>query len=239
MLIACAWPSRAGLPTLMSGATLSLSWSLAWSFACTLALACAGLLLAATGPARAHDPGAAADALPWFDGGRPGAQALQAVELLAAADSHGLEPRDYGMPALQQAVTAAAEDPATADAAHRLSQALTASMERYLADLHGGRVDPAQVHQRFTPPQRAPFDAAATLRAALAQHRLPEAVTAATPRLPQYEQLRAALLRYRALAGHPAWAQPLPPLPPPARRGAGSTKARWSTPSRPSSSATA
>ncbi len=228
MPIACARPRPAGLPALMSAAapsfepsfSPSFARSLRWLLACSLALAFAGLLLAAPGPARAHGPGAAADALPWFDGGRPGAQALQAVELLAAAASHGLEPRDYGMPALQQAVTAAAADPATADAASRLSQALTASMERYLADLHGGRVDPAQVHQHFTPPQRPPYDAAAALRAALAQRRLPEAVAAAEPPLPQYGLLRAALQRYRALAGHPAWARPLPPLPPPARRGA-------------------
>jgi L,D-transpeptidase YcbB len=200
----------AGLPALMP------------RFALSLAL----LLLSAMPAALANGPGAAADALPWFDGERPGAQALQAVELLAAAASHGLEPRDYGVPALQQAMTAATQGPPTTDAATQLSQALTASMERYLADLHGGRVDPAQLRQRFTPPQRAPYDAAAALRAALAQRRLPETVAAAAPQLPQYEQLRAALLRYRALAEHPAWAQPLPPLPPPARRGAGAAAAK-------------
>ena len=37
----------------------------------------------------------AADAPLWFDGARPSLQARQAVELLAAAASHGLAPQDY------------------------------------------------------------------------------------------------------------------------------------------------
>jgi murein L,D-transpeptidase YcbB/YkuD len=156
--------------------------------------------------------------LPWLDGQYPGAQALQAVELLLAADSHGLDPRDYDAPGLQQAVIAAQRGPTAADAAARLSLALTVSMQRYLGDLHNGRIDPAQVHQRFTPPPRALYDAGAELQVAFAQRRLAQAVDEAAPQLPQYQQLRQALASYRVLAGHPAWAEPLPPLP--VRRGA-------------------
>jgi hypothetical protein len=50
----------------------------------------AAALWLACGPALAADP------LLWFDGVRPGAQSAQAVELLTAAASHGLEPQDYG-----------------------------------------------------------------------------------------------------------------------------------------------
>ncbi len=156
----------------------------------------------------------AADAPRWFDAGRPGPQARQAVELLAAAASHGLEPRDYDADALLQAVTQAARGlPPEPDTLARLEPALTAAMQRYLSDLHGGRIDPRQLQQGFSPPRRDDFDAAATLHAALADRRLLEAEREAQPRLPLYERLREALARYRELAEHPAWQEPLPALP--------------------------
>ncbi len=165
----------------------------------------------------------AADGLLWFEGGRPGPQAQQALELLAAAASHGLEPLDYDAATLRQAITRASLDAPDPAAIERLEQALTAAMQRYLTDLHRGRVDPQQIHHRYTPPRRGDFDVAATLRDALAARRLPEVARELAPRLPLYERLREALIHYRRLAGHPAWQQPLPPLPAPpgAPRGAG------------------
>jgi len=157
---------------------------------------------------------AAADGLLWFDGARPSAQAHQAVELLAAAESHGLVPADYDAGALQQAVTRATQGQAPApEQIVRLEHTLTAAMQRYLSDLHGGRIDPRQIQQRFTSPRQAGFDAAATLRAALAARRLLEAEREVRPQLPLYEELRTELARYRARVGHPAWRQPLAPLP--------------------------
>jgi L,D-transpeptidase YcbB len=133
-------------------------------------------------------------------------QARAAVELLADAPSHGLVPSDYGLPAMRQEVDRLA-DRRDAQAAQRLDGALTAAMLRYLQDLHDGRLPP---------PQRAPFDAAAALRAALALQELPLAVRAAAPALAQYERLRQALARYRELESHAAW-QVAWPTPPPLR----------------------
>lgn len=156
----------------------------------------------------------AADGLLWFDGGRPGPQARQAVELLSAAATHGLEPQDYNASALLQAVTDAAQgSPPEPAMIARLEQALTTAMERYLADLHTGRIDPRLVHHDFKPLRREPFDPGAYLRAALAASRLAEAAREAAPRMPLYERLREQLARYRERTGHPAWEQPLPPLP--------------------------
>ena len=167
---------------------------------CGLILSLCLCLLA--GPARA------ADGPVWFDGGRPTAQAQQAVGLLADAASHGLDPRDYDGAALQQAL-ARAQPGLQADAEARLSLALTLAMQRYLVDLHDGRIDPRQIHHDFDGARRPSFDAAELLRS------LPPdaAVRAAVPQLPLYEQLREQLARYRALVGDPAWGQPLPPLP--------------------------
>ena len=105
---------------------------------------------------------AAADEPTWFEGGRPNEQAQQAVALLGAAASHGLEPQDYHAVALRQAVAAASSaTPALApDKAEKLDQALTEAMLRYLGDLHQGRIDPRQIHHDFSPARRDAFDAA-------------------------------------------------------------------------------
>ena len=164
----------------------------------------------------------AADGLPWIENARPAPQARQAVEQLAGAASHGLDPQDYGADALQRRVAAALRGPPLAPAAAvALDQALTSAMQRYLSHLHFGRIDPRQVHARVSLPRQNVFDAAAALRAALAAGRLAQAEEQAVPRLPLYRNLRAALATYRALADHEAWQQALPPLPrPPGRRGA-------------------
>ena len=165
------------------------------------------LLLALCLPAPAANGGE----LPWFDGERPTAAAQQAVGLLLAAPTHGLEAQDYATQPLQQAVGRAAQGPPL-DAAkrERLAQGLTTAMLRYLADLHDGRVDPRQIHHDFNVSRRVRFDAAAQLQAALHGGDLAAAVRAAVPPLAQYEQLREALARYRALTVHAAWREPLP-----------------------------
>jgi len=150
----------------------------------------------------------------WFEAGRPGPLALQAVQRLADAGSHGLDPRDYDVDALRQAVTRALQGPPPdAAATELLDQALTAAMQRYLTHLHRGRVDPSEVHHHFAPPRRDEFDAAAALRAALAVRRLELAEEVAVPPVPLYASLRESLARHRALQDHPAWRRPLPPLP--------------------------
>ncbi|WP_454731359.1 MULTISPECIES: L,D-transpeptidase family protein [Cupriavidus] len=161
-----------------------------------------------------HAGALAAEAGLWFAQGRPVAEAQQAVDSLADAAADGLEPDDYGAAALRRALAQAQDGPPLApDAAAGLDRALTAAMERYLADLHGGRIDPRQIHENFSGAADARFDAAAYLRAAVAAHRLPEAVRQAAPSFPLYGALRDALARYRALAASPAWQAPLPPLP--------------------------
>lgn len=164
-----------------------------------------------------------ADAQPWIERGRPNRNAQQAVELLVAAASHGLDPNDYDAGSLWQDVTLAATGPAPEPATlARLDQALGDAMRRYLTHLHSGRVDPRRFHPGFPAAPPDPFDAATTLRAALAAGRLREAVADAVPRVPLYERLRAALAHYRNLADTaPGWHEKLPPLPAGKRAGAG------------------
>jgi murein L,D-transpeptidase YcbB/YkuD len=156
------------------------------------------LCLAGAGGAAPAQPSA-----PQFDA----AQARAALALLADAASHGLDPLDYAVPALRRALDAAPlPDP-------RTGQALAQAMQQFLVDLHDGRLGAAQRPRHGATLQRPPFDAAGVLRAALALQDLPQAVQRAAPALPQYARLRDALARYRALADHAAWQQPLPALP--------------------------
>jgi L,D-transpeptidase YcbB len=157
-------------------------------------------------------PALATEGPDWFAGAQATPAVQQAIDLLAAAPSHGLDPRDYGVEDLRSAAArvAASSDAAARD---RLSVALTAAMERYLSDLRRGRVDPRRIHHDFSPPAHDGFDAADVLRDALQHQRLVEAVRDAAPRLSQYQQLRAALARLSAMQGHAVWSQPLPPLP--------------------------
>jgi murein L,D-transpeptidase YcbB/YkuD len=163
------------------------------------------LLLSAAHAARA---GALVDA------GRPTRAAQQAVAVLADASAEGLLPQDYDAPGLAQAVAQAIRGPALApDAAARLEDALTAALHRYLGDLHLGRVDPRTIHADFTVDLPERIDPASYLSAALASPNPADVLRAGAPRIPLYADLRAELAHYRKLAGHPAWATPLPALP--------------------------
>lgn len=164
--------------------------------------------------------GAAAAEPLWFEGRRPNEQAWQAVEILAAAAEDGLDARDYDAEALRRAVADAADGWAWADEdVARLDVALTAAMQRYLADLRFGRVDPRQVHANFVAPAADGFDPLAYLYAAVIERRLPDAVRRAAPVLPLYANVREALRRYRNLARDPSGTAPwLATLPRPPQR---------------------
>lgn len=83
----------------------------------------------------------------------------------------------------------------------------SAAMQRYLRDLHLGRVRAKALGFRVANASDEEIDA--ELRAAVAAGRLQQAVERLAPPLAQYRQLRAALARYRALAALSPW----PPLP--------------------------
>src|SRR5512134_965947 len=101
-----------------------------------------------------------------------------------AADTQGLEPKDYDADRLHQSVQRAAHEPLDAAAIAGIEQRLTAAMHRYLADVHSGRIDPQQLPHGYAAPGRAPFDAVATLQAALASGRLEGAARDVAPRIP-------------------------------------------------------
>jgi murein L,D-transpeptidase YcbB/YkuD len=171
-------------------------------------------LIAAASLALLAHAALAGEPLAWFSEGRPGVQAQQALALLADAASHGLDPADYDVERLAQAAgNLARQSPVDSAARARFETRLSAAMTRYLGDLHYGRVAPDELPHGYALPRSA-FDAEAALRRAMEAGSLADAVREAAPHLAQYERLREALAQYRALAGHPGWKSPLPPLPP-------------------------
>ena len=157
--------------------------------------------------------GSAAWAAPGREAGRPLPEAREAVALLDGAASHGLQPQDYGATALRRLLEQLEQAP-DAEGAQAFETALDEAFKRFLRELHAGRLQPAALYPRWKPASPEDFDPAAVLADALARRQLQAAVEAAVPPLPQYQRLREALARYQALDGHPAWAQPLPALPP-------------------------
>ena len=198
---------------------------------------CLGLFVAAVAPplaAQADPPldppaAAAADTPPvseapaavaasqsrWFDDGRLRREAREAVDLLVASPEHGLAADDYDAATLEKAVAhAEAVGKLNEAAVAALEPALTAALLQYLNDLHFGRIDPADIDQRFASTRRPDFDMRLLLDEALARHRLPAFAAALAPQVPAYGRLRGALAEYRRLAADSsAWQQPLPALP--------------------------
>ncbi len=149
----------------------------------------------------------------WVTQGRPSSLAQQAIGLLLDAASHGLDPEDYSAESLAQQVRQVQAQGVADPGAQALNRALDVALLRYLNDLHLGRVDPQVLHHNFRRQHASPFDASALLQQARQQGDLRLAVATAVPRFPLYEHLRRVLAQYRGLAGHPAWATDLPPLP--------------------------
>jgi len=171
------------------------------------------LLAAATLALMAH-AALAVEPLIWFRDGRPSVESQQALALLGDAATHGLDPADYDVERLAQAAgNLARQSPVDSAALAMFESRLTAAMTRYLGDLRHGRVATDDLPQGYAL-MRSAFDPEVALRGALQAGRLADAAREAAPRFAQYERLREALTQYRALAGHPAWTSPLPPLPP-------------------------
>ena len=156
-----------------------------------------------------------ATAQTWFQQGVPTPAAQVALDWLQGAGEHGLLPEDYAATKVAEVLHRARQMPLTAPAAAQWEEVLQQAVRQYLNDLRGGRVDPRAIHHNYRAGRHQSFDADVVLRSALDAGHMQLAQDAAQPQSPQYGRLRHALAQYRALAGHAAWDQTLPPLPKP------------------------
>ncbi len=151
--------------------------------------------------------------------GRPTRQAMDVLHALAAAEQRGLRSRDYRLPA--QVARFADSEPASVPSvqeAARFDAALTASLLRFLADLHRGRVQPARLGfvLDFEPRKEDP---AVLARDIPSCENVDEAIESVEPPFASYRFLKEKLALYRSLAREFAPWQPLPVPPRPLKPG--------------------
>jgi murein L,D-transpeptidase YcbB/YkuD len=133
---------------------------------------------------------------------RPG-QAEAMLALARDSRTHGLDPDDYRVAALQRVVEAAPG--AGADPAER-ELLLTDSLVRLAYHLHFGKLDPRELYPGWNFARSlGGVDPVQALEEALAAPSLRDAVERFAPRLAMYRDLRAALARYRAIAAAGGW----------------------------------
>ena len=155
----------------------------------------------------------------WVDrAGRPAHQAHDALAVLNAAASDGLDPADYDTARLQAMATRLQTGgvPAPNDVSE-FGATLSASMLRFLLHVSRGRVNPRALGLRLDVPSDRD-DMVASLHRAIENDRVAALVAAVSPPHPQYQALKAMLARYRSLASGPAPA-PLPTPSIPLRSG--------------------
>ncbi|MDO5652894.1 MAG: L,D-transpeptidase family protein [Brachymonas sp.] len=142
--------------------------------------------------------------------GQPLAVAQQALEQLRNARQEGLNPQDYQVDLLSEALQTSAVGGVSAEERQRVEAALTQAVTLYLSDLHRGRIDPQSIRENYDPDVRTQYDPAAELGKAVQAGNLAPLWQAAQPQVPMYQGLRSELQRHLRLRNEPAWAAPLP-----------------------------
>ena len=147
----------------------------------------------------------------WLEAERPARRAGEFVALLAAVDSLGLQPSDYNIESLNQALRAVAsprEAPASAVALAHADLLLTASFVALVDDLLTGRLDPRAVEPSWHIGSRA-FDVAGRIASALdavgAGRPVGDVLAGLRPDYGSYGALLQALGRYRGLERGGGW----------------------------------
>ena len=153
----------------------------------------------------------------WTDErGRPKPDVGEALALLARAPDEGLDPVDYRADWLEQYARRIETDAPSASEIAGFDAALSRSVLRYYRHVHRGRIDPRDVGYAESATIGAD-EVVGLVRSAIADHRITERAIELAPRAGEYGELRAMLVRYRALAGGARLAPPA--LPGPVRPG--------------------
>lgn len=123
---------------------------------------------------------------------------------LALLYTDGLTPDDYGFSLLERSL----KQPASVDKAER-DMVATRGYLMALLHLYHGKVDPARLdsHWNFDFRKLDPKLGLEMARDAVSQNELPDIFNRARPEMPQYNSLRMALARYRAVALAGGWPQ--------------------------------
>jgi len=147
------------------------------------------------------------DAFAWTRDGKPTSQALALAKLFAAADEKGVNAVDYDGDHWSPRI---AELGTSDEALARFDVEMTATLMRYISDLHIGRVNPIRV-AFFLDIKQKKYDLPQLVASLVDATDVAQQLDAVEPPYNGYRRLRDALNRYRALAAE-GDAAPLPPL---------------------------
>ncbi len=138
----------------------------------------------------------------WITEQGPSPEVEDLLSAIGGAEEDGLRPEDYRLSSLRKLATA---ERAPSDALARADFDLLFSdaFLTFASHLRHGTVNPEQLYSdcALTPDAA---DLPAVLEAALREHRVRAAIAELAPPADGYRRLRAALRRYRELAGRPA-----------------------------------
>lgn len=135
------------------------------------------------------------DALAWTGPANAGLYE-DLIQAVRKARSHGLDPADYHLEALE-AVDVLRPD-------REIDQLATDAYLTLAAHLLAGRLDPVSIEPNWTAARRG-RDLAAYLQSALAHDAVFESLEALAPTQSGYQVLREALVRYEAIAADGGW----------------------------------
>lgn len=122
------------------------------------------------------------------------------VEILASADTQGLDPVRYGADGLDRRMRLDGEPTASAE----LELQLTEAMLRYTKELAAGTVDPMRLDGEHALQPEKP-DPAAVLKGAARTDDIREYLQGFAPQRAEYRRLLAALASYRQIAAAGGW----------------------------------
>jgi murein L,D-transpeptidase YcbB/YkuD len=150
------------------------------------------------------------DRLLWFAGETPYPGLGGALDALAGAAEHGLDPEDYDAALLRERWTTIESGGASDPERALFDVALSVDVARLLTAARVGRVDPAVLHWGYDVP-RKPIDVSELVRKVRGAEGVSAALAELEPPLAHYRRARQALARYEALAsqGEP---EPVPDL---------------------------
>jgi murein L,D-transpeptidase YcbB/YkuD len=124
-----------------------------------------------------------------------------ALNLLANAAVHGLNPKNYDAEPLQQRLQSALKlKPDSYRELALYDTALSISLLRFLHDLHYGRVNPQGINFNLKLREKKLIDLPLLIKNSLAQNTLAQLPLSVEPTLKQYQKLKKALANYRQLA---------------------------------------
>jgi len=130
----------------------------------------------------------------------------QLLDGVRGAASHGLDPADYHLQAIESRIAAGQWQSSDPVARAELELLLTDSLARLAFTLHFGKLDPEQLDPVWNLSREwSGADPVGLFEQALRSGRIREFLEAAPPQYPFYDRLREALARYRTIEAAGGW----------------------------------